>query len=153
MADNTSTGVLAELKTVLSGIGGDSYLTDLGQSVHRGFYSHVLRDANTKFPAAVIHPPTEEILSVQGGNKSAMLQLTIPIILAAPVGDDDKAYDQISDCLRDARRAIFRGRDRLTSITNDEAMTIGAAEPDMSADSLHVLAAFTLNVTFTESYT
>ena len=146
--------VMRELTEILREILiADGYFTDLGKSVHRGFYAHVLKDRGTQYPAVVVHPPIEDPIRVRGGGKGAQIEITVPVVVAAEVGSDEFAYEQLSDCAADTRKAIFSNRQRLTEITNDEALTVGLAEPEMSVDSRFVLTAFTVSVTFSESYT
>lgn len=146
--------ILKELQSILTDIKkADGWQTELGESVHRGFYTHVLHDSSTRFPAVVIHPPTEDPIAVRGGGKGARILVTIPVIMAARIGSDATAYDELSLAAADTRRAIFSARDRLTQITNDEALTVGVAEPEISADSRFALSAFMVSVEFSEFYT
>jgi len=150
----STVAILNEMKTILEGISrAGGWQTDLGKSVHRGFYTHVLRDSGTEFPAVVIHPPTEDPTAVRGGGKGARILVSVPIVIAARIGTDEQAYDELSLAVADARRAIFTSREKLTQITNDEALTVGVAEPEISADSRFALSAFIVGVEYTESYT
>ncbi len=145
--------IAAELKTVLSGIlkAGD-YRTDIGLSVHRGFYAHVIGARMTIFPAVIIHPGTEQTVSVRGGGKNSTILVSIPVVAAVEVGFTEDAYDEMPACTADIRRAIYRARDQFTIIAGDDALEVGVAEPELSSDSKFVLVALTVSMKIQENY-
>jgi len=155
MSDSQATLLSRALKEILQEVRVDNgYFTDLGLSVHRGFYGHVLDDDTTKYPAVTIHVPVENPRAVQGRGErtSASLDLDFPLVLASQIGDDDAAYDEISNCSADVRRAIFLNRERLTQITNDEAVSIGPTVPDAPFGNATAIADVAITVQITEKY-
>lgn len=131
----------------------NGYLTDLGKSVHRGFYALMLANTSTKYPAMAIHPAVETVDSTKGGDRvSAAITMEAVLVIADKVSMDEKAYDVVRNCLRDSRRAIFLARQQFLDIAKRDDMEIGPAEPVLSADSKFVLYAMAVRIKYSETY-
>lgn len=137
------------LETILPGNG---YQTSLGQSVHRGFYVHVIKAQSTPFPAIAMHPGLEVVQSVHGSGRKAIIQYTVPMVIAVELTLDEMAYDQIEACSFDVRRAVMLNRDTLTQFGQSDSLELGGAEPDLSRDSRFALAAMTIGISLVETY-
>lgn len=154
MSENSATvELMIKLEEILKTITkANGYLTDAGKSVHVGWYAHVLAAEDTKFPAIVLHPPSEDPLSVQGGNKVGRIRADFALVMGDQVEFDKTAYHRVMNVARDVRRAIYFNRYQLTEITNDEAVEVGTTEPEMGTDASVVMAAIPVSIEFNEHY-
>ena len=147
-----STEIAEQIQIALQAVSpGNGYLTELGASVHRGFYSHVFADDDTVFPAAVIHPAVE-VPSTVRADIEAVIASEIVLVIGAKLGVGPAGYDQIQACLRDTRRALIRAMPQITAAAGRDEIELGAAEPDLSKDSSLVLYAMAVQIKFNEQY-
>lgn len=147
-----STEVADQIELALKRISiADGYLTDLGDSVHRGFYAHVLAADGTQFPAVVIHPATERPSSLRG-ERDGCIESEVPLVMACRLGSGTQAYMEIESVLADTRRALVRGMQGIKAVTGRDEFDIGVADPDISRDSSLVMYAMTVSVKYNEHY-
>jgi hypothetical protein len=130
----------------------NGYQTDLGLSVHRGFYVHVIKARQAAFPAVALHPGIEAIQSVHGTGRKAIMQYTVPLVIATELSLDEVAYDQLEACSYDIRRAVMLNREALSQLGQTDSLELGGAEPDLSRDSRFALAAMTIGISLVETY-
>lgn len=153
MTDPVSTQFAKAVETALKGIKkADGYHTNLGLSVHRGFWAHVVRAKDTVFPAVVIHPGVEMPGSVHGSGKKAMIRIDVPLVVAVGITYDATAYDELSACTADIRRALIGSRETLSQLGQGDTFDVGGTEPDLSTDSKYALAALAVGISIVETY-
>jgi hypothetical protein len=129
----------------------NNYLTDLGTSVHQGYYAHVLQAEDTTFPAIILHPALEVPGAVRG-NLEAVIESESILVIAARLGAGEEAYAEIQSCLCDTRRALFRAMPEIAKAAGREDIVVGPAEPDISKDSSLVMYAMSVRIKFNENY-
>lgn len=139
---------LAEGLRAIDPAGG--YLTQLGSSVHEGFYAYVLQDRDTVFPAVVLHPAVE--LPSSQRDYDAVIESSTVIVVAAKLGVGADAYVEVQSALADVRKALSMARPAIVALTKRNDFELGVAEPDLSRDSSLVMYAMTITVKFSEIY-
>lgn len=153
MTTPVTTQFVQALFSTLQGITvANGFNTDLGTSVHRGFFAHVLKARDTVFPALAVHPGIELISSVHGSGNKAIMEYTVPMVIAVELSLNEVAYDQLEACSNDIRRAVMLNRDALAQLGQNDSFELGGAEPDLSRDSRHALAAMTIGISLVETY-
>jgi hypothetical protein len=141
------------LETVLQGIRQDAgYLTDLGLSVHRGFFAHVIKGRDGIFPAVIIHPGPEVVSSVHGSGGKAIVSIQAPLVIAVEASLGPDAYEQVQACTFDVRRALMRARDDIAQLGQRDSFEIDSTEHEISRDSRFVLAAMAVGISIVETY-
>jgi hypothetical protein len=146
--------LLAEgIKAALQGIRTDAtYLTDLGLSVHRGFWAHVLDSRQTVYPAVVIHPGSETPQEFDRGGTKGRVRVEVPIVIAVELSLGEESYDTLQAAMADVRRALLRARDQLGQLGQINSVEVGPAVPDLSPDSRFALGAMTAVMNIVETY-
>jgi len=130
----------------------NGYLTDLGLSVHRGFWAHVLDSRSTDYPAVVIHPGSESPQDVHASGGKALVRVEMPIVIAVETSMDSSAYDTLLACMADVRKALMMSRNSFASLGQANSVEVGSAVPDLSPDSRFALAALTMTMSIVETY-
>ena len=139
----------AALKTITKANG---FHTDLGFSVRRGFFGHILSARGAVFPAIVIHPSSETLGRLDGGRKKGIIELQVPLVIAVQASFDAQSYDELQACTTDVRRALIAAADELAQLGRDDTFSVGTAIPDLSQDSKFALAAFSVGISIVETY-
>jgi len=148
-----STQFAEQIKSVLQGVTvANGYLTDIGLSVHRGFWAHVLDARSTTYPAAVIHPGSETPESLHGSGGKALVRIEVPIVVAVELTVDEASYDVLQACMADVRKALIGARDSMARLGQANSVEVGPAVPDLSPDSRFALAAMTVAMSIVETY-
>lgn len=148
-----STEFAEGIKAALQGIQiSNGYLTDLGLSVHRGFWAHVLDARHTAYPAVVIHPGSESPPNVHAAGKRAVLQVEAPLVIAVELSRGENAYDALQACTADVRKALMRARESFFPLGQANTLGIGEAIPNLSTDSRFALVAITVEMSIVETY-
>jgi hypothetical protein len=141
------------IKAALQGIRIDAgYLTDLGLSVRRGFYAHILKDSKTVFPAVVIHPGSETPQEFDRGGTKGRVRIEVPIVIAVELSLDEEAYDTLQAAMADVRRALLRARDQLGQLGQGGSLEVTEAIPNLSDNSKFALGAMTAVMNIVETY-
>ena len=147
MADPKSVLVAKAIQAALEDITtANGYFTNLGKSVHRGFYAHAIKGAEGRFPLAAIHPGTE-VENARNGN-SAKVQTTLNIYLV----DSEDSTDSLQACLSDVRRALALHSKSIEALTVNNSLAYQAAEYNPQPDSNYQLAALPVSLSFVEKY-
>lgn len=153
MSTPISTLFVDGLQATLAGITKDNgYRTDIGLSVHRGFYAHVLNARSTAFPAVVIHPGPETLGTIHSSGTKAFVTLSLPLVVAVEVSPDAQCYDLLRACTADVRRALILARDDLSQLGQHDSFQIGPAEPILSEESKFALVAMAVGISIVETY-
>lgn len=141
------------LASVLSQINKENgYLTDIGHSVHAGFWAHVIRARSAPMPAIVIHPGAESPAGVSGSGLQSKITIKIPLIVVARLESDAGDFSIGADCMRDVRRAVYRNKELLEEVAQKGSVELGASLPDMSVDSVYRLFVTDVTSTIVENY-
>lgn len=153
MSKPAATQFAESLETVLKRITqANGYHTDLGQSVHRGFWAHVIKARDAVFPAVVIHPGSEQVERTQGGGKSAIVNFNVPLVIAVGITYDAKAYEQLQACAADLRLALYSAREEIAPVAWGDTFKVGDVVPDLSPDSKFALASLAVGISIVETY-
>lgn len=127
------------------------YYTDLGLSVRRGFWAHVIKAREAPLPAVVIHPGVAQPEALGSSRQQSKLRLSVPLVVIVEIGTGETAYDQLEACTADVRRALYKSS-ALRELCAGGDLEVGPATPDMSPDSRYVLSAIQATITTIESY-
>lgn len=153
MSKPISTLFVDGVQATLAGITKDKgYRTDIGASVHRGFYAHVLNSRSTTFPAVVIHPGPETMGTIHSSGKKAFVTISFPLVVAVELSPDAECYDLLRACTADVRRALILARDDLSQLGQHDSFEIGPAEPILSDESKFALVAMAVGISIVETY-
>ena len=152
MTESVSTSVAKAIERSLASIRKSAgYLTDCGQSVHRGWYAHAIDAQDVMFPLVAIQPDTEAVASVGGTGFS--LKITDNYRIVVITDDAEHPADVLKDCLADIRRAFALNWDAEKKlILGVRAPEFGVAEFAIAADSPHTLAAVPVGISFNEKH-
>lgn len=150
MSEPKSTGVAKALESTLADIRtARGYFTDLGLSVHRGFYAHALESRNASFPLVAIQPTTEGVPSDRKSASRIESFLQVVII----TNDTEYPADILRACLADVRRALaLKLPEEIQTLGMGTPPEIGTAEFAIAADSNFTLAVLPVGFTFVEKY-
>ncbi|MAC33677.1 MAG: hypothetical protein CME38_08755 [Haliea sp.] len=130
----------------------NGYHTDLGLSVHRGFWAHVVRSREAAFPAVVIHPGAESIVKVAGSGQAAILMVEVVLMVAVELTLDASAYDELDCCTYDIRRAICTAREEICQVGMEDGLELDEVVTGVSSDSKYALAETAIGVRIVEKY-
>jgi hypothetical protein len=150
MSEPISTSIVKAFETVLAGIlKADGYNTDLGLSVHRGFFAHAINARGAVYPLVAVQPETEIIKEAREGKNK--IESSIRFVVAT----DDMEYpaDICRACVADIRRAFaLKIANELKSLGVNLTPELGTAEFALSADSPLTLVALPVSFLFVENY-
>lgn len=147
MADPKSVLVAKAIHAALEKITkANGYFTDLGKSIHRGFYAHQISGSQAKFPLASIQPGTESFKSP--GTRGGKIGMTLNIYLVEK-GDDT---DSLQSCVADVRRALSLAEEDINVHSLNQSLVYQTAEYNPQPDSNFQLAALPVSISFMEKY-
>ena len=149
MTEPKATTIVKAIETTLLVILKSSgFFTDLGLSVHRGFYAHAINDSNAKFPLIAIQPETEGPPDRKGGKSKLPTQLRLVIA----VDHSEQASDVLRACLADIRRAVDLNEDSIDALIVNGSLEFGIAEFVPAQETNFSLAALPVSFSFVEHY-